>query len=222
MFTGIVEGTGRVLKIESRRGAKRLTIQFPSHLTEVQLGDSININGVCLTVVEKRDQNLTFDLSMETIKRSALGELREGDSVNFERALRFNGRFGGHFVTGHIDGVGIITEIRKERDFVNLKVRIPDEITTYVVPKGSIAIDGVSLTVNEYKGNEISLILIPYTLEKTTLMDKRPKDSVNLEADILAKYVERLLSMKNKEARGVDLLFLKEHGFLKGDDGSDA
>ncbi|MDP2973298.1 MAG: riboflavin synthase, partial [Deltaproteobacteria bacterium] len=139
MFTGIIEGKGKVLRVERGGGARRLTIEFPPHLTEIQLGDSISINGVCLTIVEKGDQTSKFDLSEETIKRSVLGELKEGDPVNLERALRLNDRLGGHFVTGHIDGIGVITEKRRERDFVNLRVRVPENILKYVVPKGSIA-----------------------------------------------------------------------------------
>ncbi len=220
MFTGIIEGKGKVLKVDHRGETRRLTIEFPSHLTDVQLGDSISINGVCLTVVEKEDQALKFDLSAETIKRSILGELKERDPVHLERALRFNDRLGGHFVTGHIDGIGVITEKKKERDFVNLRIRVPENVSKYVVPKGSIAIDGISLTVNEYRGSEILLTLIPYTLEKTTLMNKRTGDSVNLEADILGKYVERLLSHRSRKPDGLDMSFLKEHGFLKGDEDS--
>ncbi|MCJ7704160.1 MAG: riboflavin synthase [Desulfobacterales bacterium] len=220
MFTGIIEGKGKVLRVERRAGARRLTIEFPPHLTEIQLGDSISINGVCLTIVGKGDQTSKFDLSEETIKRSVLGELKEGDPVNLERALRLNDRLGGHFVTGHIDGIGVITEKRRERDFVNLRVRVPENILKYVVPKGSIAIDGISLTVNECRGTEILLTLIPYTLEKTTLMDKRAGDHINLEADILGKYVERLLGHRSGKPEGLDLSFLKEHGILKGDEGS--
>lgn len=221
MFTGIIEGKGKVLRVERLGGARRLTIEFPSHLTEVQLGDSINVNGVCLTIVEKGDQASKFDLSEETIKRSGLAELKEGDPVNLERALGLNGRLGGHFVTGHIDGLGVITEKKKERDFVNLRLRVPENVSKYVVPKGSIAVDGISLTVNEVRGNEIVLTLIPYTLEKTTLMEKRIGDPVNLEADILGKYVEQLISHKSGKPKGLDRSFLEEHGFLKGDGGSD-
>ncbi|MBM4276557.1 MAG: riboflavin synthase [Deltaproteobacteria bacterium] len=221
MFTGIIEGKGKVLRIERRGEARRLTIEFPSHLTDVQLGDSISINGVCLTIVEKKDQASKFDLSEETIKRSGLGELKEGDPVNLERALGLNGRLGGHFVTGHIDGIGVITEKIKERDFVNLRVRVPENVSKYVVSKGAVAIDGISLTVNECRGNEILLTLIPYTLEKTTLMDQRVGDHVNLEADILGKYVEQLISHKSAKPKGLDRSFLEEHGFLKGDGGSD-
>ncbi len=219
MFTGLIEGKGKLVRIERRGEGERFTIEFPSHLTEMQLGDSISINGACLTIVEKSGQRVKFDLSEETIKRSALGELREGGEVNLERALRLSDRLGGHFVTGHIDGIGKITENRKERDFVNLRVRVPENILKYIVPKGSIAIDGISLTVNEVRGQEILLTLIPYTLVKTTLMDKREGDPVNLEADLLGKYVERLISSKNEKAEGINLGFLREHGFIKGDGG---
>jgi len=220
MFTGIIEGKGKILRIKPRGAGKRLNIECPFHLTDVQLGDSISINGACLTIVEKGNQTSRLDLSEETIRRTVLGELKEGDTVNLERALRLNDRLGGHFVTGHIDGIGVITEKKKERDFVNLRVRVPENVSKYVVPKGSIAIDGISLTVNECRGKEILLTIIPYTLEKTTLMDKRAGDHVNLEADILGKYVEKLLNRRDGKSEGLDLSFLKEHGILKGDEGS--
>ncbi len=221
MFTGIIEGKGRLVRIERRGEGKRLTIELPSYLTEMQLGDSISINGACLTVVEKSDRMVQFDLSEETIKRSTLGKLREGDKVNLERALRLSDRLGGHFVTGHIDGIGVITEKRRERDYVTLRVRVPENVLKYVVPKGSIAMDGISLTVNEVGDRDILLTLIPYTLEKTTLMDKREGEAVNLEADLLGKYVERLIQPKNRKTDGLSLSFLREHGFLKreGDSG---
>jgi riboflavin synthase len=220
MFTGIIEGKGKVLKIEYRGEARRLSIEFPSHLTDVQLGDSISVNGVCLTVTERLGLVSKFDLSDETIKKSALSELKEGYWVNLECALKLNSRLGGHFVTGHIDGIGMITEKRKERDFYKLKVKLPENLSKYVVPKGSIAIDGVSLTVNECRGNEILLTLIPYTLEKTTLLDKKVSDHVNLETDILGKYVEKLLKGEGN-SKGFSLSFLKEHGIIGGSEGTD-
>jgi len=143
-----------------------------------------------------------------------------GDWVNLERALRLSDRLGGHFVTGHIDGVGTITEKRKEKDFIQLKVRVPKHILKYLVPKGSIAVDGISLTINEVQGDEISVMLIPYTLEKTTLTDKNTGDHLNLEADLLSKYIERLVRPSHDKSGGIDLSFLKEHGFLKGDEPS--
>jgi riboflavin synthase len=217
VFTGIVEGKGKVLRIEYRGQEKRLTIELPPYLTEMQLGDSININGVCLTVVQKKEQAIELDLSQETLQKTILGELREGDPVNLERALRLTDRLGGHIVTGHIDGIGVIVEKRKERDFLQFRIRIPEPLSRYVVQKGSVAIDGISLTVNEYQGGEIQITLIPYTIDKTTLVDKKMGDRVNVEADILGKYVEKLLSQGNKKFENLDLGFLKEHGFIKGD-----
>jgi riboflavin synthase len=217
MFTGIIEDKGRVLRVEYQGQKKRLTLELPMNLTEVQLGDSINTNGVCLTIVEKKGQTIDLDLSPETIQKTVLEGLKEGDQVNLERPLRVMDRLGGHIVTGHIDGIGIIVEKRKEMDFLNLKVRIPKAISRYVVQKGSIAIDGISLTVNEYQGEEIQLTLIPYTLEKTTLMDKKVGDQVNVETDVLGKYVEKFLYRKDKKPNGITLSFLKEHGFIEGE-----
>ena len=217
MFTGIIEDKGKVLRIEYRGQEMRLTIELPPHLTELQLGDSININGVCLTVVNKKEQEIELDLSQETLQKSILGEVKEGSQVNLERALRLVDRLGGHIVTGHIDGIGVIAEKRKERDFLQLRIRVPESVSRYVVQKGSIAIDGISLTVNEYQGGEIQMTLIPYTIEKTTLMDKKVGDRVNVETDILGKYVEKLLDRGDKKSGQVDLSFLKEHGFIKED-----
>ena len=217
MFTGIIEDKGRVLRVESHGQEKRLTIELPSHLTEVQLGDSININGVCLTIVRIQKGTIDLDLSQETLQKTVLGELKEGNHVNLERALRLTDRLGGHIVTGHIDGIGVISQKRQERDFLQLKIRIPESVTRYVVTKGSIAIDGISLTVNEFLGTEIQMMLIPYTIQKTTLVDKRVGDRVNVETDILGKYVEKLLDRGNKKTGEVGLSFLREHGFIKGD-----
>jgi len=217
MFTGIIEEKGKVLRIENWGQERKLTIELPPDLTEVQLGDSININGVCLTVVKKKDQSIELDLSQETLQKTVLRKLREGDQVNLERALKLTGRLGGHIVTGHIDGIGEIVEKKKERDFHRLRIRISESMSRYVVQKGSIAIDGISLTVNDCKGGEIQLTLIPYTMEKTTLLDKEVGEQVNVETDILGKYVDKLLSQQDKKIGKVDLSFLKEHGFIKGE-----
>jgi riboflavin synthase len=214
MFTGIIENKGKVLRIEFRGHEKKLTLELPFDLTDVQLGDSINVNGACLTVVGKKGQTIELDLSPETLEKTTLAKVREGEKVNIERALRLSDRLGGHIVTGHIDGIGTITERIKERDFLHLKIRIPQSVSRYVVQKGSIAIDGISLTVNECRAEEISLTLIPYTLEKTTLMSKKVGDEVNVEADILGKYVEKMLDREGEKPKGIDLSFLKEHGFI--------
>lgn len=217
MFTGIIEDKGTVLKVEYHGQEMRLTLELPPHLTEVQLGDSINLNGVCLTVVQKQGKTIKLDLSQETLQKTSLGELKEGNQVNLERALRLTDRLGGHIVTGHIDGIGVIVDKTRERDFLQLKIKIPESVSRYVVQKGSIAIDGVSLTVNEYLGGEIRITLIPYTIEKTTLLNKNAGDRVNVEADILGKYVEKLLTREDKNPKKMDRAFLKEHDFIKGE-----
>ena len=217
MFTGIVEDAGKITRIEHKGQEKRLTLELPSHLTELQLGDSLNINGVCLTVVQKNERRIEVDLSLETLQKTTLSELKEGDQVNLERALRLSDRLGGHIVTGHVDGIGEIAESREGRGFLQLKIRIPESVSRYVVQKGSIAIDGISLTVNEFQEGEIQVTLIPYTIEKTTLMRKRVGDRVNLEGDILGKYVEKFLSRGDQKTGRVGLNFLKEHGFIKGE-----
>jgi len=214
MFTGIIEDKGKVMRVEHRGREKKLTLELPIHLTEMQLGDSININGVCLTIVEKRGQTIGVDLSSETLQKTVLGELKEGDQINFERALKVTDRLGGHIVTGHIDGIGVITEQRKEGDYLYLGIRIPRFMSRYVVQKGSIAIDGISLTVNECENEEIKMTLIPYTLEKTVLRKKKVGDRVNVETDIMGKYVEKMIN-RGEKSKGMDLSFLKEHGFTE-------
>jgi riboflavin synthase len=213
MFTGIVEDQGMVLKVEPRGQGKRLTIELPVELTDVQVSDSINVNGACLTIVEKRGHMTGVDLSSETLQKTTFSDVRGGERVNLERALKLSGRLGGHIVTGHSDGVGIIVDRREDRDFLHLKIRIPKDVSKYTVQKGSIAVDGISLTVNECTNEEVGMTLIPYTLNKTTLIGKKVGERVNVEVDILAKYVEKLLG---RSAPGqLDLSFLKEHGFLK-------
>jgi riboflavin synthase len=215
MFTGIVEDKGRVERISLRGGEKRLTIEMPPNLTEVQLGDSINVNGACLTVAGMQEKRIEVDLSSETLDKTTLGELREGDRVNLERALRISDRLGGHIVTGHIDGIGVISEAASEREFLRFSIQLPAGLSRYVVEKGSIAIDGVSLTVNLCRGDEIGLTLIPYTLAKTTLIEKKTGGRVNVETDLLGKYVEKILGRDNQKREGLDEAFLKKHGFIR-------
>jgi riboflavin synthase len=217
MFTGIVENKGKVLKVDHRGQMRRLTLDVPFDLTEMQLGDSININGVCLTVVEKKGQAISVDLSPESLQKTTLARVKEADQVNLERALRLSDRLGGHIVTGHIDGIGTIIERRIEGNSIHLMVRIPQAVIPYVVQKGSIAIDGISLTVNEFREDWIRLTLIPYTLERTTLIEKRVGEEVNIEADILGKYVEKVLDRGRGISKGIDLSFLKQHGFLENE-----
>jgi riboflavin synthase len=215
MFTGIVEARGKVIQVEPRGRAIQLTLEIPPGLTGMNLGDSISVSGACLTVVDQREDRIVVDVSQETLEHTLLGEVRAGDSVNLERPLRLSDRLGGHIVTGHVDGIGIVTEIGREGEFIRARIRIPGNLSQYVVERGSIAIDGISLTVNGCRGNEIQLTLIPFTLQKTTLLGKRRGDRVNVETDLLAKYVERLLDPKRKAGEVLDRDFLEKHGFLK-------
>ena len=225
MFTGIVEDIGRVTLVEDLGRVRSLTLEMPAGLTEIFPGDSINVNGACLTVVEKRGKAAKVDVSAETLQRTTFQWIREGEEVNVERALRLTDRLGGHIVTGHIDGVGIISEKQDEGDFSRFRLQVPQSVARYTVEKGSIAVDGVSLTVSECKDDWIRLTLIPFTLQRTTLFKKRVGDRVNVETDIVGKYIERLL---NKgflgghggprdlvEERGISRGFLREYGFLE-------
>ncbi len=190
MFTGIVEEVGRVLERTDARlwvGAKRV-------MEDLQEGSSIAIDGVCLTVVERRPLAFAVDLSPATLQRTTLGMRRPGDLVNLERPLATTGRLGGHFVQGHVDGVGRVVSVRRDGESAWMEIAAPPEVARYLVPRGSVAVDGVSLTVADIRGEVFSVCLIPYTLRHTTLGERGPGAPVNLEADILSKYVERLVS----------------------------
>ena len=190
MFTGIVEEKGTVREA----GANRLAVGCRTVLADTEIGSSIAVNGVCLTVVARGTDDLAFDLSEETLDRSSLGRLTPGDPVNLERPVSLATRLGGHLVQGHVDGVGEVTGV--ERDAAGgatLTLRIPDRLHRYVVEKGSIAVDGVSLTVADIAGEGIRIALIPHTLAMTTLGTAAPGDEVNLEVDVIARYVERLM-----------------------------
>ena len=198
MFTGIIEELGRVVSIEDQPDAKRITIEGPLVTSDVNRGDSIAVNGTCLTAVEIEPGNFTADVMHETLRLTSLGAAKVGDVVNLERAMNAATRFGGHVVQGHVDGLGHIVSREPSDNWEWVRVSIPAELTKYVVLKGSITIDGVSLTVNEIEGNVVGLSLIPETLRLTTLGAKTVGDPVNIEADIMAKHIERLL-----EARGI-------------------
>ena len=213
MFTGIVEDKGKILRTDVRGEGRRVILRVPPHLTDLQLGDSINVNGACLTVVEKTGESIAVDVSSETLEKTTFREMRQGEEVNLERAMRLSDRLGGHIVTGHVDAVGTLVERRSEQEFVHLKIQVPRSLSKYLVPKGSIAVDGISLTVNACEGDEMQITLIPYTLQKATLINKRVGDRVNLEADVLGKYVEKL--MERRESGKLTQSFLLEHGFIE-------
>ena len=196
MFTGIIEELGTVLAIETQPDAIRLTIGCDKVLSDLGRGDSISCSGTCLTAIEIDDKGFTADVMLETLKRSSLEGVQVGDLINLERAMSNKTRFGGHIVQGHVDGVGEFVSREKSDNWDWVKIRIPAELMKYVVHKGSITLDGISLTVNDIEDDVIALSLIPETLTVTTLGYKKPGDKVNVEADVLAKHIERLMEYK--------------------------
>jgi len=194
MFTGIIESIGTIARIERRGGDVRLHVDAGSlGLDDVKLGDSISVSGVCLTAVEIDGAVFTVDVSTETLARTTLGALRDGDPVNLEKAMRLSDRLGGHLVAGHIDGVGRVVSIESDARSQRWLFELPPALARYLAPKGSICIDGVSLTVNEVDGARFGVNLIPHTIDVTTFKTRRNGDAVNIEVDLLARYVEQLL-----------------------------
>ena len=202
MFTGLVEGLGRVVATEPETAGLRLIIAPPATMLGVegdrcQLGDSVAINGCCLTVIEIRHDCWAFQAGTETLSKTNLGSLKVNDCVNLERSLPVNGRLGGHFVQGHVDGVGQVDAIDREGDWVTMWFRVPEALARLMVSKGSVAVDGISLTVVNAEQNRFSVALIPHTLTVTTLGVRKVGDTVNIETDILGKYVQKLMSAGN-------------------------
>ncbi|UGY90347.1 riboflavin synthase [Streptomyces gobiensis] len=197
MFTGIVEELGEVTAIEQLGDSSRFRLRGPVVTEDARHGDSIAVNGVCLTVVDTADGEFTADVMAETLKRSSLGALAPGSRVNLERPMALGGRLGGHLVQGHVDGTGTIAERTPGEHWELVRISLPPELARYVVEKGSITVDGVSLTVVDADGDHFTISLIPTTLALTTLGIKQVGDPVNLEVDVLAKYVERLLAAKD-------------------------
>lgn len=216
MFTGIVEGTGTIRTIERRGYMAVFEIEADFDLEDTNVGDSISIDGCCLTVTSRLGKHFWADLSDETLRVSTLGNLKVGSKINVERALKAAGRFGGHIVQGHVDGVGKIKSFQDVGEAKELVIQIPIGLSRYIADKGSIAVDGVSLTVNEIVGNEASIRVIPNTRQMTTFSGKKAGDTVNLEVDIIAKYVEKLHTLEAGGAEKESNItedFLKKHGF---------
>jgi len=201
MFTGLVEETGELLALERSATGARLTLRAPLVSTDARLGDSIAVNGCCLTVAAREDAVLGFDLLAETLDRTNLGALAPGALVNLERALAAHARLGGHFVQGHIDSTGRVVSFGKVNADHRLEIELPSEFAGYVAFKGSIAIDGISLTVAEVREASFVVWIIPHTLGVTNLRAKAAGDPVNLEFDLLAKYVERLLAVRDSASK---------------------
>ncbi len=213
MFTGIIEDIGEIVEVSKESGKIKIGIKTGIPLAEIKEGDSISVDGVCLTVTGKSSNAFFCDVSLETQRVTTLGDKKRGDRVNLERALRADGRFHGHIVTGHVECVGIVQGRRSSGDSIVLEIIVPYEVTRYIVKKGSIAVDGISLTVNDQSDNRFTVNIVPYTASRTTIGSKRVGDKVNIETDILGKYLEKMLQ---KEKKGIDYDFLFKYGYIKG------
>lgn len=215
MFTGIVEEIGKIKAIKKGKNSARLVINAKKVLKDVKLGDSIAVNGVCLTVTEFSNSEFGVDVMHESLRKSSLSTLKNDSSVNLERAMLLNGRFGGHIVSGHIDGTGKIINIKNDDNAIWYTISAKDKIMKYIIEKGSITIDGISLTVANLSESDFSVSIIPHTQEETILKTKKIGDIVNLENDCIAKYVERLLNFKEKSEikKDITMDFLLENGF---------
>ncbi|MES9897442.1 MAG: riboflavin synthase [Sedimenticola sp.] len=222
MFTGIIQAVGTIAAIESRGGDVRLRIQSGGlPLSDVQLGDSIATNGICLTAVELPGDGFAADVSRETLSLSTLGGLRPGSRVNLEKALTLSAPLGGHLVSGHVDGVGQVVDRHEDGRSIRFSVEAPAELARYIAHKGSICVDGASLTVNRVDGNRFDLNIVPHTMAETVMADYRSGTQVNLEVDLVARYLERLLLGESAAipgqaaASGIDMTLLAKSGFLR-------
>jgi riboflavin synthase len=217
MFSGIVEEKAQVLRVEKKTGSCRIVVDSRIDHQETKIGDSIAVDGVCLTVVWKDSGELHFDVSQETLRKSTLADLQDGGKVNLERSLVVGGRVHGHFVFGHVDTTARLISRTEEGDSIKMTWSLPQEIRKYIAPKGSVALAGVSLTVGEVDLKVFSVYLIPHTLKATTLSDIKIGQKVNIEVDMLARYVDSALladSGVDAGGRGISRQFLKEHGYL--------
>lgn len=216
MFTGIIEEVGIMKSIKRGASSAVITIGAKKVLEDIHLGDSIAMNGVCLTVTSFDSSSYSVDVMHETLNRTNLGQLKSGSRVNLERAMAADGRFGGHIVAGHVDGTGVIASMKPDDNAVWITINTEPEVLKYIVEKGSITIDGISLTVARVDAKGFAVSVIPHTGNNTTLLEKKAGDTVNLETDIIGKYVEKLLGFRTPEPKKeskITMDFLMEHGF---------
>lgn len=214
MFTGIIEEIGSVKQIQPGAQSMTVTIAASLVLTDVRVGDSIAVNGVCLTVKSFTKDQFAADVMPETVSSTSLRQLAVGSSVNLERALAANGRLGGHFVTGHVDGIATIRDKRTVDNALYIRLSLPQGYDSYLLHKGSIALDGTSLTIFEVKDSDITISLIPHSQEMTVIAKKQIGDVVNFECDMLAKYVENMLQKRQLAGQTMSKDFLQQHGFM--------
>ena len=214
MFTGLIEETGKVSSLRRGGNSSFIRIQAEKVLEGTVTGDSIAVNGVCLTVTEMSGGWFQADVMNETLARSSLGSLKPGDPVNLERAMAAGGRFGGHIVSGHIDGTGTVTDIKNDGIAVWYTITADSQILRYIVEKGSVALDGISLTVAKVTAESFSVSVIPHTAEVTTLSKRKTGDKINIENDIIGKYVEKLMKPAESSSGGLSMSFLAENGFI--------
>lgn len=216
MFTGIIEEVGKIEHISLYGNSGQVAIKATKVLEGTRIGDSIAVNGVCLTVTSLQPDGFTADIMAETVRRSSLSIVKNGDKVNLERAMPTDGRFGGHIVSGHIDGMGTITAYKKEENAVWVTIKASEKILKLIIEKGSICIDGISLTVATVSEGEFQVSVIPHTGEETTLLKKKTGDVVNLENDVVGKYVQKLLGLKTElqsnQEQGITMEFLENYG----------
>lgn len=211
MFTGLIEEIGTIKNVERRGNGSRIEIMATKVLSDLQIDHSIAINGVCLTVVQFNDKSFAVDAVAETLAKSTFAQLHTGEQVNLERALRLQDRLGGHFVQGHVDGIGVIKAIGKDTHDNNWTFEIPENLEQFTIPKGSIAIDGVSLTIAVKNRNMITVSIIPHTMKQTIFKNKQIGQNVNIEVDFMAKYIQQFLAPESDST--INLTWLKDKGF---------
>ena len=218
MFSGIVEEMGAVKSVDKGLAGARMSILASTVLHDLKIGESVSVSGACLTIAGLEDQDFSIDISSETLNRTTLGSVTTGTPVNLERAIRFNDRLGGHLVTGHVDGIGLLRGREQDGNAMHLTIEAPDDILRYCIQKGSITVDGISLTINEVSERSFTVAIIPHTAKVTTIGLKQVGDSVNLETDLIGKYVERLLQasgqLSAKPAPVIDRDYLQKRGLI--------
>lgn len=210
MFTGIIEEKGKIEAVKHGAKSCELLISANKIFDDLKIGDSVAVNGICLTATDVKPPLFTADVMAETIRRTSIGEIPKGGYVNLERAMQLNGRFGGHIVSGHIDGTGTVISMKREDNAVWVTIRADSKILKYIIEKGSVALDGISLTVANVENDRFSVSVIPHTAQETTLLDKKSGDKINIECDVVGKYIERFTHNKNE---GITVEMLSKYGF---------